>query len=463
MGYPETYSALDRWRDELRRTQAGDALICAMEERIARESDPTELEILLGFLAQEHIARGDQAAADAVLRRDPVCEIHLWYDEWRRTAPEVDVIPALEERIRNESDQRRLHALRYHLALEHQQRSNYAAAEAAYLADAAANPDEPLPLIFLAGQKLYHEGNPHAALPVIDQAVAVAMRAGIFRRHALATKARIALELGDYRVVEDVLRQIMALTFTRGNSDIGAERDILDRLPPGSIDDDVARAYDEYCRGRGKTRTHYERHADGLVVWAARPDWRKVARIMADVLNACRRNGVVTNEDSIAESIRLMVEHGKLEAQGDLSRWRHSEVRLPDPGARGTSEPRDSSGEGASATHEGGVVIASRDLTMTVDGGEVAVPVKIYAPADKGDHWRCEFEIGWPDRTRRGKGYGIDSTQALLVAMQSIGVELYTSEAHNAGRLKWDRPRGGYGFPLRSGVSDLYEGDDKRI
>ena len=33
---------------------------------------------------------------------------------------------------------------------------------------------------------------------------------------------------------EDVLRQLMALTFTRGNADCGAERDFLDRLPAGS-------------------------------------------------------------------------------------------------------------------------------------------------------------------------------------------------------------------------------------
>jgi hypothetical protein len=42
-------------------------------------------------------------------------------------------------------------------------------------------------------------------------------------------------------------------------------------------------------------------------------------------------------------------------------------------------------------------------------------------------------------------------------------IELYASEAHKAGRLKWERPRGGYGFPLHSGIRDLYEGDDKRM
>lgn len=40
----------------------------------------------------------------------------------------------------------------------------------------------------------------------------------------------------------------MELKFTRGNADVGIERDFLDQLPPSSIDPEVARQYDEYCR-----------------------------------------------------------------------------------------------------------------------------------------------------------------------------------------------------------------------
>jgi hypothetical protein len=67
-------------------------------------------------------------------------------------------------------------------------------------------------------------------------------------------KARIALRRSDYRIVENALREIMDLTFTRGNVDFGAERDFLDELPPGAVDPGVARRYDEYCRARA-TRT----------------------------------------------------------------------------------------------------------------------------------------------------------------------------------------------------------------
>jgi Protein of unknown function len=77
---------------------------------------------------------------------------------------------------------------------------------------------------------------------------------------------------------------------------------------------------------------------DGLILSFAKVQWRKVAMIISQVLSECRRRGVDVDEDGIAERIcngvaeRIcaLVEDGQLEAQGDLSRWRHSEVKLPD-------------------------------------------------------------------------------------------------------------------------------------
>jgi hypothetical protein len=71
-----------------------------------------------------------------------------------------------------------------------------------------------------------------------------------------------------------------------------------------------------------------------------------------------------------------------------------------------------------------------------------------------------------PEGIRRAKGLGIDSVQALLIAMMNIGAEIaeiYASDAHRSGKLMWDRPGGGYGFPLVPGIRDLYEGDDKLL
>jgi hypothetical protein len=77
---------------------------------------------------------------------------------------------------------------------------------------------------------------------------------------------------------------------------------------------------------------------DRLILSFVKVQWRKVAMIISQVLSECRRRGVDIDGDGIAERvcngvaerICALVEDGQLEAQGDLCRWRHSEVRLPD-------------------------------------------------------------------------------------------------------------------------------------
>jgi len=330
MGYPQSFNEIDRWCEELRRTHVGADLVRALEERIDAESDPERLQILNWFLAGEYEAQGNEAAVEAIHRRDPAAEIHRWHQEWQQSQPDTDIIPVLEDRIRRETHPSRLHTLRYFLADAHRDRANYVASEAVFLADFEADPARPMPLIFLAGQKLYYEEQPEAAMPVIDRAVEVALRSGTFRRHALGVKARIALALDRHDVVEDVLRQIMALAFTRGNADIGAERDFLDRLPPGSIDADVARAYDEYCRERGALPEALEQHIDDLILSSAAAQWRNVAGIISDVLSTCERDKVEISEFAIGKRVRFLVEHDKLQAKGDLHHPRDSEVKLPD-------------------------------------------------------------------------------------------------------------------------------------
>ena len=105
-----------------------------------------------------------------------------------------------------------------------------------------------MPLIKLAEQKLYFERQPEAAMRIIDRAIEAAYRSGNFRRNTLGVKARIALAMEDFAIVEGVLIRIMQLGFEYGNTDAGFRRDFFDRLPPGSIDPEVARQYDEHCR-----------------------------------------------------------------------------------------------------------------------------------------------------------------------------------------------------------------------
>lgn len=64
---------------------------------------------------------------------------------------------------------------------------------------------------------------------------------------------------------------------------------------------------------------------DALILTCAIERLQKVAKIVAQVAD---RAGAGISFDSIAARIQTLVEEGKLEAKGDLSRWRYSEVRV---------------------------------------------------------------------------------------------------------------------------------------
>lgn len=69
---------------------------------------------------------------------------------------------------------------------------------------------------------------------------------------------------------------------------------------------------------------------DAIVLSRAQPNWRKVAMMISLAMRRAGRD----DEDfanAVAARIVALVESGRLEAQGDLSNWRFSEVRLPRP------------------------------------------------------------------------------------------------------------------------------------
>jgi hypothetical protein len=108
-------------------------------------------------------------------------------------------------------------------------------------------------------------------------------------------------------------------------------------------------------------------------------------------------------------------------------------------------------------------VILNRTLKIETESGEKDVQINFYLPTELEVDWGCEYEIGWPAGVRRFKAHGIDSVQALSHALQMVGAELYTSDAHRSGKLMWLKRGAGYGLLLSSGIRHLYEGDDKSL
>ena len=68
---------------------------------------------------------------------------------------------------------------------------------------------------------------------------------------------------------------------------------------------------------------------DDAILAVACEEWRKVAFIIAKIVDARNHQPVEDDYDFVAARIVALDEEGRLESQGDLSSWRHSEVRLP--------------------------------------------------------------------------------------------------------------------------------------
>jgi hypothetical protein len=103
-----------------------------------------------------------------------------------------------------------------------------------------------------------------------------------------------------------------------------------------------------------------------------------------------------------------------------------------------------------------------RILRLRSGAPDVDVVVSIHWPEPRENGWFADWSIGWPGRERKGSAGGDDAIQAMLVALNMVGTELYCSAEHEAGRLDWPDGWSGYGFPVPNVIRDLLSGDDAR-
>ena len=72
--------------------------------------------------------------------------------------------------------------------------------------------------------------------------------------------------------------------------------------------------------------------------------------------------------------------------------------------------------------------IARREFEFTGPGGQVKVIASIGRPAvmpdDPHGEWYCPWQIEGPDRTRQLYGAGVDTMQALLLALSGMRTDL---------------------------------------
>jgi hypothetical protein len=82
-------------------------------------------------------------------------------------------------------------------------------------------------------------------------------------------------------------------------------------------------------------------------------------------------------------------------------------------------------------------VIAERLLQIDGQMGRENGFVRLYAPVPERDgrEWKCELHISWPGFEMHRSIFGIDSYQALLLAMRHVTAQIEMSDAFKANRL----------------------------
>ena len=106
-------------------------------------------------------------------------------------------------------------------------------------------------------------------------------------------------------------------------------------------------------------------------------------------------------------------------------------------------------------------MIATRTLKLQREKDVFEIAIRIFAPEGSGRSWSCRYEIDWPEGRQVIDAWGIDSVQAILLAFQMIGADIYTSTYHKSGRLLFEAAGQGYGFPVPESIRDLLIGNDR--
>ena len=109
-----------------------------------------------------------------------------------------------------------------------------------------------------------------------------------------------------------------------------------------------------------------------------------------------------------------------------------------------------------------GTVVAERALILDSDTRIVARIGLPYTPADFPNESWCPWQIEGLGRDRVRRVVGVDSIQALWLAFQVVGTELYACDEYRSGRLAAfpGEANGDLGFPVLPGMTDLLPRQD---
>ena len=71
------------------------------------------------------------------------------------------------------------------------------------------------------------------------------------------------------------------------------------------------------------------RIVDAIILSFSTSRFQKVAMVIGKSVSECEKRSLIVTSVEIWERLAILVENGKLQAVGDISEWRFSEVKLP--------------------------------------------------------------------------------------------------------------------------------------
>lgn len=81
-------------------------------------------------------------------------------------------------------------------------------------------------------------------------------------------------------------------------------------------------------------------------------------------------------------------------------------------------------------------IVAEREF-MIIEGAELRpARVLVYAPEKISDNeWKCEYRLVGFSKDRARKAYGVDSYQALYLALKILATEIAITDEYKGGKL----------------------------
>lgn len=81
------------------------------------------------------------------------------------------------------------------------------------------------------------------------------------------------------------------------------------------------------------------------------------------------------------------------------------------------------------------MIVAERELTFFGPNGASAGFLRFEEPRPDQNDWRCDYSLEWTGFHQRHYAMGVDSYQALLLALQTVPTMIEASADFRAGRI----------------------------